>query len=521
MHPSLGGDLLAGRCRLDTNATTFVADPLEPGANLRPGSAHRWPIVTDADGVGIDLRDVPAPGSHRSLLGWLTGFHGTAWATLTAADRDLGVRLAWDAEVLPHAWLWQELEGMDTFPWFRRARALAVEPASTVTSGPGRDQTLELGPHAETTAYVSLTVGHRDRVTAPLTTEGCAVIQIAEILSPRPEPWWALLRQAGVRDVVSFLRGAEQESRMFAALGLDRPAPDTDDEPWGLAALRHDKDLFAAEGFRLAAVEDTAPMDNVRLGLPGRDEEIDRIITQVRAMGELEIPVLCYNWMALSSWARTRIDIPSRGGALVTGFSLQESADLGDLISAGEVTEQQLWDALSYFLDAVLPEAEAAGVRLGLHPDDPPVSAVRAIPRIMSSLDAYRRLLDIAASRANAITFCQGNFALMTDDLPAAIHEFGRRDAIAFVHFRDVRGTAEGFEETFHDDGQTDMAACLRAYQEVGFDGPLRADHVPTMYGDSNSRPGYSVLGRLFAVGYIRGLQHAIYGHPAALAEHE
>lgn len=340
------------------------------------------------------------------------------------------------------------------------------------------------------------------------------MINLAEILSPRPQSWWALLRQAGVRHVVSFLRGAEQEQRMFAAVGLGSVATDADDEPWGRPAIARDKQLFAEQGFELAAIEDTAPMDNTRLGLPGRDAEIERIITQIRAMGDLEIPVLCYNWMALSSWARTDIAIPSRGGALVTGFSLQEAEDLGGLIEPGQVTGEQLWQALAYFLDAVVPEAESAGVRLALHPDDPPIPVVRNVPRIMSSLDAYRQLRRLSASSANAITFCQGNFALMTDDLPATIQEFANE--IAFVHFRDLRGNAKGFQETFHDDGQTDMAACMRAYRDIGFSGPMRPDHVPTMYGEANDRPGYGVLGRIFALGYIRGLQHSVYGHPAA-----
>ncbi|WP_331715865.1 mannonate dehydratase [Tessaracoccus coleopterorum] len=170
--------------------------------------------------------------------------------------------------------------------------------------------------------------------------------------------------------------------------------------------------------------------------------------------------------------------------------------------------------ALRYFLDAVLPEAEEAGVRLALHPDDPPIATVRSLPRIASSIDGYRRLLDMSDSRSNAVTFCQGNFALMTDDLPGTIREFG--DRIAFIHYRDVRGTAESFVETFHDDGQTDMVACMEAYREIGFSGPLRPDHVPTMFGEDNDRPGYSVLGRVFALGYIRGILHSVYGHPAA-----
>jgi mannonate dehydratase len=99
----------------------------------------------------------------------------------------------------------------------------------------------------------------------------------------------------------------------------------------------------------------------------------------------------------------------------------------------------------------------------------------------------------------------------MTDDLPGVIRHFGQQHKIFFVHFRDVRGTREKFEETFHDDGMTDMAACMRAYRDIGFDGVCRPDHVPTMEGDRNDRPGYSAIGRLFALGYIRGLLQSVY----------
>jgi mannonate dehydratase len=99
----------------------------------------------------------------------------------------------------------------------------------------------------------------------------------------------------------------------------------------------------------------------------------------------------------------------------------------------------------------------------------------------------------------------------MTDDLPGAIEEFGRQGKIFFVHFRDVRGTPEKFEEAWHDEGKTDMLACLKAYKKIGFDGVLRPDHVPTVEGDSNSNAGYSSFGRLYAIGYIRGLRQAVY----------
>ena len=130
-------------------------------------------------------------------------------------------------------------------------------------------------------------------------------------------------------------------------------------------------------------------------------------------------------------------------------------------------------------------------MRLALHPDDPPLSPLRGIGRIIRSLDAYDRVFELHPSPANGMTMCQGNVALMTDDLPAAIRRFGAQGRIHFVHFRDVRGTPERFVETFVDDGPTDMAACVRAYVESGVDAPLRTDHSPALDGRRlDRRPG-------------------------------
>jgi mannonate dehydratase len=129
----------------------------------------------------------------------------------------------------------------------------------------------------------------------------------------------------------------------------------------------------------------------------------------------------------------------------------------------------------------------------------------------MRSVENYQRLVDMIESDVNGICLCQGNFTMMTDDLPSVIRDFGKQDKIFFVHFRDVNGTPENFTEAFHDAGKTDMHACMEAYKDVGFSGVLRPDHVPTMEGDSNDNPSYSAIGRLFAIGYIRGLQEAVY----------
>ena len=120
---------------------------------------------------------------------------------------------------------------------------------------------------------------------------------------------------------------------------------------------------------------------------------------------------------------RTSSTIPSRGGALVTGFDL---AQLKDVPSSeyGIVQDEQLWTNLEYFLKRVLPVAEKAGVKLAMHPDDPPLSPIRGVARIMRSVESFQRLVDLVPSPANGITLCQGNFTLMTDDLPAVIRRF-------------------------------------------------------------------------------------------------
>lgn len=324
------------------------------------------------------------------------------------------------------------------------------------------------------------------------------MLELAEMLPPHlaGTDLWPMMRQAGItRAVGTFYR-------------QDRLEPT--EKPWGYLPMVRLKQQYHDYGFQLDVIEDRPPLNLTKRGLPGRDQEIDEVVTIIENMGRLEIPVWCYEWMADFNWLRTSTTIASRGGSTVSGF---DSALLADAppTQHGPLQPEVLWESLAYFLDRVVPVAEAAGVTLAMHPDDPPRPSVRGVSRIMSSVNGFDRLLTLNASPVNAITFCQGNFRLMTDDLPATIRHFGDQGKIAFVHMRDVQGTRDKFQETWHDAGPTDMAACFAAYRDIGFDGVMRPDHVPSLIGEEDLVAGYATLGRLFAVGYLRGLQHSTY----------
>ncbi len=323
------------------------------------------------------------------------------------------------------------------------------------------------------------------------------MIRIAEFFQPDQESLIRLVKQCGVNDVVGSMDWSE---------GLEVPKERL---PWSMDKLATQKKRYEETGFYLAALENRPPMEKVKLGIEGRDREIEQVIELISNMGKLEIPVWCYEWMPIFNWIRTTTNLPSRGGALVTQFRLEDVTDPYE--NEYSLTEEKLWDNLKYFLDAVVPEAESAGVKLAMHPDDPPIPLVKGTPRIMYSIDNFQQLLDLYPSEMSGIALCQGNFTLMTDDLPGAIRKFGKQQKIFFVHFRDVQGQATDFVETFHDDGKTDMVACMQAYKEVGYNGICRPDHVPTMGEDSNQNFGYSEIGRLFAIGYLKGLRQAVY----------
>nr|WP_320966029.1 mannonate dehydratase [Bacteroides intestinalis] len=312
-------------------------------------------------------------------------------------------------------------------------------------------------------------------------------MKLAWYLPTLPSVKWKIATQLGVEYAV-------------AALPSERYYM----KPWDFKALLYAKESLNDAGLKLEVIEPAPPHYKIKLGLPGRDEEIEIFKQVLRNMAALDIPVLCYNFMPQSGWYRTSFAKKGRGGALVTAFDSKLMQAAPQLTEAGTQTDIQIWDNYKYFMDKVLPVAEACKVKLALHPDDPPVPSLQGVSRIFRNVENFDKALELYPSDYNGITFCQGSFAAMNEDIPSLIRHFGRK--IFFVHFRDIRGDADAFEETFHDEGQTDMKACMRAYKEIGFDGVIRTDHAPVMAGESGENPAYEMLGHIFATGYLKGL---------------
>lgn len=314
-------------------------------------------------------------------------------------------------------------------------------------------------------------------------------MKLASVLTPLSDENLALAAQTGVECITLRYQGPEKSD-------------------WQPALER-----IRAVGLQPAAVEDAIAMENIIRGTEGRDNEIDGILKLLEIMADLEIPVLCYNFMAGTDWVRTRVDVPERGGAMVTEFNLDQIDQAVSLDDASRslqhevLTADQLWENLEYLLQRIVPRAESLGINLAMHPDDPPLDVFMGRARIMNCVENFLRLVTLVPSPVNGICFCQGTFAEMGVDIPTAIRQLGPH--IRYVHFRDIRGTRESFAETFHDNGPTDMVTAIRTYREVGFEGPIRPDHVPQLAGEADGEPGYTMLGRLFAYGYMRGLMQA------------
>ncbi|MFE5096940.1 mannonate dehydratase [Streptomyces sp. NPDC056638] len=296
---------------------------------------------------------------------------------------------------------------------------------------------------------------------------------------------------------------------------------------WSLTELRALRDRCDADGLAIDGVENVplAHFWKIQRGLPGRDEQIENYRKTIRNLAAVGIDVLGYNFLATYVW-RTDMAAEGRGGAKVSAFDLADvhagNALAGYRLTPDQavdepITAERMWANHQYFLDAVLPVAEEVGVRLALHPDDPPTAQpLGGVARIFTSPDAIGRAhTQAAGSPSWGLNLCLGTVSEMAGEqsVNEVIDLLG--PAICYVHFRDVRGTVPRFSECFLGEGNFDPARVIRRLNASGFDGFLIDDHVPAMIGDldtwgDTSSEAYCSRGRAHAIGYLQGVLNGL-----------
>lgn len=326
-------------------------------------------------------------------------------------------------------------------------------------------------------------------------------------------------RQAGCTHVVAHLVDYFQQCKVHGTDGEGRNWGVTCNQSrlWTQEELADLKRQINAEGLELAAIENFDPSHwhDILLDGPRKKEQIEDIKTIIRRMGRVGIPVMGYNFSIAGVWGH--VEGPyARGGATSVGFLGAEGPKetpipLGQVWNMvydsdapegtiGTITPEQLWSRYSEFLAEIIPVAEEAGVKMALHPDDPPMSTIRGTARLVYQPQFYDRVLGLVKSPANAIEFCVGSIAEMTDgSVYDAAYEYSLRKAIAYVHFRNIRGKVPSYREVFVDEGDVDMFRVLRILHNNQYDGVIIPDHTPQMTCDAPWHAGMA-----YALGFIR-----------------
>jgi mannonate dehydratase len=312
-----------------------------------------------------------------------------------------------------------------------------------------------------------------------------------------------------IQDHLGWDQITDENLSFFKAIGIDyltvNPPPDMRDGQDQTEFWVRMRKVVESHGLRLYNVGMNT-WDSLTLGLPDRDQKVEAWCTMLRNLGKAGIPTLGYNFKPAGNFRTTSVPV-GRGGAIYSTFDYDEFMQNPPDFPDKHIGEEQLRENLRYFLERVIPVAEEAGVRMALHPDDPPIpEPFGGAARIVSTLDDYQRVFNLLPSDCNGMLFCQGCVTEMGVNVYEAIRRIGSQNKIVYVHFRNVRGTPQKFQEVFLDEGDVDMFRAMQTYREVGFEGPFMMDHTPHLPQDKAS-----MAGRAYAVGYIRAMIQAVY----------
>jgi mannonate dehydratase len=305
-------------------------------------------------------------------------------------------------------------------------------------------------------------------------------------------------------------------------------------EIWPLEKIIALKNKIESKGLRIAVIESVPVHEDIKLGLPSRDRYIQNYAQTLRNLAVAGIDVVCYNFMPVFDWTRSQLDysLPDGSTTLIYDESTVEKMNplTGDLNLPGwdssytkegmktlldqyhQMSDEDLWNNLKYFLEGVIPVAEEAGIKMAIHPDDPPWS-IFGLPRIITNKENLERFISLVDSPSNGLTLCSGSLGCTSaNNVPELIRYFGQKGRIHFGHCRNVKWTGEkSFEESAHKSeyGSLDMYEILKAYHDVGYQGPIRSDHGRMIWGETG-KPGYGLYDRALGAVYLNGLWEAL-----------
>lgn len=299
---------------------------------------------------------------------------------------------------------------------------------------------------------------------------------------------------------------------------------------WSYESINALKNSVERKNMKLEVIESVPVHEDIKLGLPSRDRFIDNYAENIRRLGKAGVKVICYNFMPVFDWLRTELDKALEDGSSALVYykeqyekmdplskemslpgwdSSYKKEELSELLSCyAAIDEEKLWENLNYFLQRVIPVAEEAGVKMAIHPDDPPWS-IFGLPRIVTCEKNLDRLLSLVDSEYNGLTLCTGSLGCASsNDIVKMAAKYAAMGRVHFVHMRNVKILGDGgFEESAHfsDCGSLDMVEIMRALYNNGFNGYIRPDHGRMIWGESG-KPGYGLYDRALGASYLNGI---------------
>ena len=304
-------------------------------------------------------------------------------------------------------------------------------------------------------------------------------------------------------------------------------------EAWPLEKIEELKKTVEDAGMRISVIESVPVHEDIKIGLPTRDKYIENYKTTLRNLGKAGIDCVCYNFMPIFDWTRSELEYRLPDGSTALIFEEEKIKKMdplsGELALPGwdssytkeglqtlfdhykNVDHEKLWENLEYFIKEILPVAEEAGVKMAIHPDDPPYD-IFGLPRIITNKENLERFINLYDSPNNGLTMCSGSLgAEPSNDFPEMLRYFLEKGRVNFVHARNIKLTGgKSFEESAHvsEYGSIDMHAVIKAMADFNYAGPIRPDHGRMIWGETG-KPGYGLYDRALGSTYLTGLWEA------------